>query len=179
MGTSEISLKNREVKYLKDYSFGEFVSTIQNQPITLKEISADTIWPIMNLAVANGQRSYVAPNANSIAEAYFSKEAWFRGIYLGDQPVGFVMLYADTEKPEYFLWRLMIDKDHQGNGYGYQAMTQIIDHVKSLPEAKELKTSYVPGDGNPSPFYHKLGFEETGEILEGEHVLRLDLPDPD
>lgn len=141
--------------------------------ILLKEITADTIWPIMNLEVADSQSSFVAPNANSIAEAYFSKEAWFRGIYLGDKPVGFVMLYADEEKPEYFLWRLMIDKEHQHQGYGYQAMEQVIEHVKTLPGAVEFKTSYVPGEGNPSPFYYKLGFEETGEVLEGENVLCL------
>ena len=147
--------------------------------ITLLEITQDTLWPIMNLSVSENQRSFVAPNANSIAEAYYSKEAWFRGIYLGDQPVGFVMLYADQEKPEYFLWRLMIDKDHQGKGYGYLAMERVIEYVKTLPEAKELLTSYVPGDGDPSPFYYKLGFKETGEIIDGENVLKLNLLSPE
>jgi len=143
--------------------------------ITLKEISAETVWPIMKLNVAENQKSFVAPNANSIAEAYFSKEAWFRGIYDGDGPVGFVMLFADSKKTEYFLWRLMIDQDHQGKGYGYLAMEQVITHVKTLPGAKELLTSYVPGDGNPSPFYYKLGFEETGEWEDDEKVLKLKL----
>ena len=141
--------------------------------IQLKEISAETIWPIMNLEVAEHQSSFVAPNANSIAEAYYSKEAWFRGIYLGDKPVGFVMVYEDQEKPEYFLWRLMIDKEEQGKGHGYQAMLLVIEHVKSFPEASEFKTSYREGEGNPSPFYYKLGFEETGEVMEGENVLCL------
>ena len=143
--------------------------------VNLKEITKETIWPIMNLEVAEHQLSFVAPNANSIAEAYFSDEAWFRGIYLGDKPVGFVMLFIDEEKPEYFLWRLMIDKDHQRQGYGYQAMLQVIDYVKTLPKAIELLTSYVPGEGNPSNFYYQLGFEETGEDMEGENVLKLKL----
>jgi diamine N-acetyltransferase len=152
---------------------------VSEDRILLKEITADTIWPIMNLEVAENQTSFVAPNANSIAEAYYSKEAWFRGIYLGDEPVGFVMLYADQEKPEYFLWRLMIDKEHQHKGYGYQAMKQVIEHVKTLPGATELKTSYVHGEGNPAPFYYKLGFEETGELMEGEKVLRMELSPAD
>lgn len=145
------------------------------ETIQLKEITEDTLWPIMKLEVAEEQRSFVAPNAFSISEAYFSKEAWFRGIYQGDQPVGFVMLYVDSDKPEYFLWRLMIDKYHQRKGYGYQAMQQVIEYVKTLPGAAELKTSYVEGEGDPSPFYYKLGFEETGEILDGERVLKLNL----
>ncbi len=146
-----------------------------NTTITLKEITAETVGPIMKLNVAEKQKSFVAPNANSIAEAYFSKEAWFRGIYDEEIPLGFVMLYADEKKPEYFLWRLMIDQEHQGKGYGYLAMEHVIAHVKTLPGAKELLTSYVPGDGNPSPFYYKLGFEETGEWEDGEKVLKLKL----
>lgn len=143
------------------------------ESITLKEITKDTLWPIMKLTVAEEQRSFVAPNSVSIAEAYFSEEAWFRGIYLGDQPVGFVMLHIDTKKREYFLWRLMIDKDHQRRGYAFQAMEQVIDHVKTLPNAVELTTSYSPGEGNPSLFYYKLGFKETGKVLDGENVLKL------
>lgn len=147
-----------------------------NKPsITLKEITQETLWPIMKLEVAEEQRAFVAPNAHSIAEAHFSQEAWFRGIYRGDQPVGFVMLYADTVKPEYFLWRLMIDKEHQHQGYGLQAMQQVIAHVKTLPGARELLASYAPGEGNPSPFYYRLGFEETGLVLDGENVLKLKL----
>lgn len=141
--------------------------------ITLREITAETIWPIMKLNVAESQKNFVAPNANSIAEAYFSKEAWFRGIYFGEDPVGFVMIFADEEKAEYFLWRLMIDQDHQGKGYGYLAMEMVITHVNTLPGAKVLLTSYVPGAGNPSPFYYKLGFEETGEWEDDEKVLKL------
>ena len=82
--------------------------------ITLREITAETVWPIMKLDVADNQKSFVAPNANSIAEAYFSKEAWFRAIYAGEEPVGFVMLHIDEKKPEFFLWRLMIASEHQG-----------------------------------------------------------------
>ena len=141
--------------------------------ITLREITAESVWPIMKLNVAENQKSFVAPNANSIAEAYFSKEAWFRAIYAGDEPVGFVMLHSDEIKPEYFLWRLMIASDQQGKGYGFLAMEQVISHVKTLPGAVELLTSYVPGEGNPSPFYFKLGFEETGEWEDGEKVLKL------
>jgi diamine N-acetyltransferase len=143
--------------------------------IILKEITGETCWPIFNLEVDDSQTRMVAPNAHSIAEAYFSDLAWFRGIYLDDEPVGFVMLSIDKETPEYFLWRLMIDKNHQRQGYGYRAMEKVIDYVRGLPNAKELKTSYVPIEGGPAPFYYKLGFEETGELFKGENLLVLAL----
>jgi diamine N-acetyltransferase len=45
----------------------------------------------------------------------------------------------------------------------------------SQPQATALLTSVVPGEGNPGPFYQKLGFFFTGEIDHGEHVMRLEL----
>jgi diamine N-acetyltransferase len=36
-----------------------------------------------------------------------------------------------------------------------------------------LLTSYQPGNGEPWPFYRRFGFRPTGEIDDGEVVLRL------
>jgi diamine N-acetyltransferase len=143
--------------------------------VALKEITEDTLLSIIKLKVSEGQSSCVASNAVSIAEAYFSEEAWFRAINVNEVPVGFVMLYLDQDKPEYYLWRFMIDKDHQGKGYGRQAMELVVNHVRGLPGAKGLLLSYVPGKGNPARFYKKLGFEDTGEWDEGEKIMKLPL----
>lgn len=35
--------------------------------------------------------------------------------------MGFVMLDDNPEEQEYFLWRLMVDAEHQGRGYGRRA----------------------------------------------------------
>ncbi len=42
-----------------------------------------------------------------------------------------------------------------------------------VPGAKAMLLSFVPGDGNPEAFYRRFGFEPTGEVDEGEHVMRL------
>lgn len=151
------------------------MSATEPTKVTLQEITFETVQTVINLEVAEDQRRYVAPNAHSIAEAHFSDKAWFRAIYTGETPVGFVMLYIDPEEPKYFLWRLMVDQDHQKKGVGFQAMQQVIEYVRTLPGASLLETSYQPGNGDPSGFYYKLGFVETGELLEGEKVLRLRL----
>lgn len=143
--------------------------------VTLKEINKDTVRTICNLKVSESQRGFVAPNAVSIAEAFFNETAWFRAVYADDTPVGFLMLYKDTEKPEYFLWRLMIDERYQRMGFGYKAMKLIIEYVKGLPHATEFLTSCVPGDGSPEGFYNKLGFTRTGEMDGAEVVMRLPL----
>lgn len=143
--------------------------------VTLREITRENYREILKLKVSGDQNQFVATNAISLAQANFHPEAWYRGIYADDTPVGFAMLEIDTEKPDYYLWRFMIDKDHQGKGYGYQAMKLLIEHVKTLPNASEFFLSYVPADGSPQKFYEKLGFEDTGEVEEGENVMRLSL----
>ena len=117
----------------------------------------------------------MAPNAVSIAEAYFEQNAWFRAIYADDALVGFVMLEDDAENREYFLWRLMIAGEHQGKGYGRQAVERLIEYVRIRPGVRELLTSCVPGEDGPEGFYRRLGFEPTGEVEDGGVVLRLRL----
>ncbi|MCB0165218.1 MAG: GNAT family N-acetyltransferase [Anaerolineae bacterium] len=148
---------------------------ISSLEVTLREITEPTLKAILRLEVADHQKNLVASNAVSIAQAYFSKNAWFRAIYAGETPVGFVMLYLDETKLEYFLWRYMIDKQQQGKGYGRQALQQVIEHVRRLPGAKEFYLSYVPEEGSALPFYQKLGFVETGDWEDGEKIMKLNL----
>ena len=143
--------------------------------VALREITEETLRPILQMEVGDDQKVFVAPNAVSIAQAYFSNNAWFRAIYADHTPVGFVMLYVDEDTPEYGVWRLMIDKEHQGHGFGKKAMHQVIDRVREMPNAEKLTVSYVPGEGNPSRFYRKLGFVETGEWEDDEKVMVLTL----
>jgi diamine N-acetyltransferase len=143
--------------------------------VELREVTADTVRQICRLSVAPGQEDFVAPNAVSIAEAYFEPKAWFRAIYADDVPVGFIMLEDDAATAEYTLWRLMIADGFQGRGYGRRAVELLIEYVRTRPRATALMTSWVPGEGNPEPFYLKLGFVPTGEVDEGEIVGRLAL----
>jgi len=141
--------------------------------VELREINKKNYRDIFKLKVREDQTRFVAPNTMSLAQANFHEEAWYRGIYTGDEAVGFAMLDIDTKKPEYLLWRFMIDERFQKKGYGYQAMVLLIEHVKNLPQAKEFLLSYVPGEGSPQEFYQKLGFVDTGELEQGECVMSL------
>jgi diamine N-acetyltransferase len=143
--------------------------------VEFREVAADSVRAVCLLHVAPAQRGFVAPNAVSLAEAMFEPKAWFRAVVADDIPVGFVMLSVDTVAPEYYLWRFMIDQRYQGRGYGRAAVLQVIEHVRSLPNATELLVSWVPEAGGPEPFYHGLGFEPTGEVDEGEVVARYRL----
>jgi len=144
--------------------------------VTLREISAETVRAICDLKVAPHQQHFVAPNAISIAQAYFERDnAWFRAVYADETPVGFLMLEDDPANVEYGLWRFMIDERYQGMGYGQAALELLIAHVRTRPGATELLTSCVPGEGSPCPFYQRMGFVYTGEEDDGELVMRLAL----
>ncbi len=143
--------------------------------VSLREVTSETVRDICRLDVSEEQKHFVAPNAISIAEAYFEPHAWFRAIYADDTPVGFVMLYDDPEVPTYFLWRYMVDARYQKLGFGKRAMDLLIEHVRTRPGARELKLSCHPGEEGPEPFYRKYGFALTGEWLGNEEVMRIDL----
>lgn len=148
-----------------------------DSPVSLREITSETVRTICRLSdtLSEAHSKMVAPNAVSIAQAYFDKHAWFRAIFADDTPVGFVMLYDDPVKAEYYVWRMMIADQYQGMGFGKKAMLQVIEHVRTRPNARILETSCVPGESSPEGFYLNLGFNNTGEWDEGEMVLRLQL----
>ena len=144
--------------------------------VSLREITKETLRDVLRLSVAPEQERYVANNSVSIAQAHFHKDAWFRAIYAGDTPVGFVMLSDIPEKAEYFLWRFMIDRNHQRKGYGKRALELLVEHVRTRPGATHLYTSYKVGDGSPEEFYKRFGFVPTGDVdADGEHLARIEL----
>ena len=130
---------------------------------------------ILRLETSEAQRSFVAPNSWSLSEALFAPEAWYRAIYAGDRPVGFVMVSDKPEEAEYFIWRFMIGKDEQRRGFGSRALELVIEDFARRREAREILTSCVPGEGSPQPFYEQHGFVPTGEVEDGEVVLKRSL----
>ncbi len=145
--------------------------------VSLQEITAETVSGICRLSdtLTEPKKNYVAANAFSLAQAHFNKYAWFRAIYAGRAPVGFVMIVDDTDEEEYFLWRFMIAEPYHGRGYGRKAICRLVEYVQTRPGAKELLVSCVQGEGSPEGFYMKLGFVHTGGKIGDEVVLRLAL----
>jgi diamine N-acetyltransferase len=151
--------------------------------IELRRISIfdDNMKECIELDIEEHQRGYVAANSISLAQAYDKnlkgETARPYAIYADDKMVGFVMYgfftkeEDGTDEDQYYFWRLMIDKNHQGKGYGKQAMNKIIEDIKTFPlgPSETLTTSYEMSEVGPRKFYESLGFKATGEIM-GEGV---------
>ncbi|MCX4422569.1 MULTISPECIES: GNAT family N-acetyltransferase [Streptomyces] len=149
--------------------------------VHLREITDANRDAVRALRVRRDQKQFVASVSRSLKEAAKKPEAnpWYRAVYRGDEPVGFVMLSwkpsSGLFQGRHFIWRLLVDKRYQRRGIGREALTQIAALVRA-DGATELLTSYEPGDGEPLPFYQEFGFEPTGEMDDGEIVLRLTFP---
>jgi diamine N-acetyltransferase len=143
--------------------------------VTLREITAETVRGICMLTdtLSAPKKYFVASNAVSLAQAHFNPHAWFRAVYAGPAPVGFLMLEDDDTEQAYFLWRFMIAEPYHGRGYGREAIQRLVEYVLTRPGATALITSCGQGEGSPEGFYVKLGFEPTGDVAGHEIVLRL------
>ena len=153
-------------------------------------VTEDDVEAVMGLRRAPGQERYLGSMISHFEDAVRYPQACPRMWSVHDQAtgqlVGFVMI-SDNVSPEvleaerdiivgpYFLWRLLIDRRFQGQGYGSATLDAVVAYLATRPAADALYTSNVPGDGSPLPFYLRYGFELTDRIADGEQVLRLDL----
>ncbi len=149
--------------------------------VSLVEITPDIEDAVRALRVAPGQEHFVSSVAHSFVEAAQEPEGkpWPRAVLVDDEPAGFLMMSWNVEPAPglhgpYFLWKLLVDERHQRRGIGRAALALLCQDVLD-DGGSELLTSCVPGPGSPQPFYEGFGFVPTGEVDEGEVVLRLDL----
>jgi diamine N-acetyltransferase len=155
--------------------------TLPQLPVTLREITAETVLPVVRLSVAESQKGFVAANAVSLAQALFAPEAWYRAIHFGEELAGFVMLEDQSLRtpppanPQISVWRFMVDQRFQGRGIGRAALQQVIAHARAKGLFDSLLLSYVPGPGCPEPFYRGLGFRPNGHMDGVEVVMALAL----
>ena len=155
--------------------------------IELRKITFDNFDECIKLEPKAEQKSFVASNLCSLAEAYVAltnKECipMPYAIYNNETMVGFLMLsygeaYENKDETAYWVWRLMIDKGYQGKGYGREAMKNALELIKTFPhgEASTVYLSYELENAVAKALYGSLGFVETGKIEDGEMVAKLTL----
>lgn len=152
--------------------------------VTLGEISDVNRDAVLALHVAPEQEQFVGSVAGALADAaeYPHARPWYRAVFAGGDPVGFVMVSwnVQPQPPEiigpWYLWKLIIDERFQGRGFGREVVRQVAELVRA-EGAVELLTSYVPRAGGPAGFYQRLGFVPTGDHdANGEIIVRLVLP---
>ena len=161
--------------------------------VRLEELNKYNVWDIMELSVKEEQERFLASNVWSLVHAYVGNKTngavYPFGIYDDDTPVGFLMLAYDygevcddkdapeISKGNYYLWRLMIDEEFQGKGYGREAVRLALDYIRTFPHgrAEYCWICYDRENTVARKIYRSFGFEEIGEDKDGDidAVLKL------
>jgi diamine N-acetyltransferase len=142
--------------------------------VELREITPRNFDECVSLSVGESQKSFVAPNVRSIAQAKIYPTTEPMAVYAGDEMVGFVLFGLDEDDGRYYLVRLMIDARFQGRGFGRAATLAVLEKLRGNPECRAVHLSFVAGNTGAQALYESIGFLATGEIAEGEIVMRFD-----
>ncbi|HCQ89437.1 MULTISPECIES: GNAT family N-acetyltransferase [unclassified Clostridium] len=143
--------------------------------IILKEINRDNWEKCIELQVEENQRKFVASNSYSLLESKYEDYCYPMGIYDGETMVGFLMYSFDEDTNKWWMCRLMMDKKHQGKGYGKKSIELFIDLMKKEKGNIALCTSFEPENTVADKLYESIGFRKTGEIAWGEVVMEIQL----
>ena len=145
--------------------------------LRLVEIDRYNFRSVLNLSVFPEQETLVASNEYSLAQAYAQPECVPLGLYIGNTPVGFAMYCLDPEDRQYWIDRLMIDRNHQRKGYGREAMRLLISRIRALADERHtyVYISFEHENSAAKSLYESLGFVPDGREIDGETVYRLKL----
>jgi len=146
--------------------------------IRLKDVTADNWEAVADLELDADQEDLVASNLYSIAESHYDPDARPRAVYAGKRVVGFLMYDVQPEKGksrEASIYRFMIDRKHQGKGYGRAALSKALEEIKAIPGVKRVSIGYMPENPVAGPFYASFGFKEVGRDRDGEVIAKLKL----
>ena len=148
------------------------------EDVELRDVTAGNRQAVADLVLDPEQEELVASNAESLDEALFDPDARPRAVYAGGRVVGFLMYDAgepDDEPREALIYRFMIDREHQGKGYGRAALALAIDEIRAIRRVSKVSISYMPDNPTARPFYASFGFVEAGVDEDGEMIAELAL----
>ncbi|MDV3426208.1 MAG: GNAT family N-acetyltransferase [Bacillota bacterium] len=83
--------------------------------------------------------------------------------------------YEDNDKKFCVLDQFMIDKQHQGKGFGRAAMKLWLSIVKNKKKYDSIILCYIEGDEAARNLYSDLGFNHNGDVDEDEIQMEYNL----
>jgi diamine N-acetyltransferase len=146
--------------------------------IKLKKVTADNWEAVVELELGADQEDLVASNLYSVAEAQFDPDAYPRAVYAGKRVVGFLMYdvqKTEGKAQEASIYRFMIDRKHQGKGYGRAALSKSLEEIRAIHGVNRISIRYMPENPVAKPFYASFGFVEVERDRDGEVIAVLKL----
>ena len=145
--------------------------------IELKDTTSNNLSDVLNLSVFEYQESFVSSATYSLAQAYVYRETAFPfAVYLDNIVIGFIMFGYFQSKQQYTLWKFLIDKEYQNNGYGQVALKLGIEYLKDNFKANRVYTGVAPDNEVAKHLYSSFGFVETGVVEDGMIEMCYEVP---
>ncbi|MBD0345181.1 MAG: GNAT family N-acetyltransferase [Coleofasciculus sp. Co-bin14] len=142
--------------------------------VELRPVTKENWVEVIRLKLSPEQEGFVAPNVDSIAESKFEPHYEPRAIYESDKIVGFLMYCPETETEEkglYWLFRFMIDFEHQQKGIGRAALSLAISEM-SKRNCSKINVLYSPKNTVAAKLYSSLGFKTIGIADDGDIIAQ-------
>lgn len=146
--------------------------------ISTKPVTAANWREAVALDVHPAQREFTPSVAISLAKAYIQPDGANYdpyAIYAGKTMVGFYsFIYYPGSMHFCAIGGFLIDKAHQGKGYGRAALAGFIAFVqRKHPECTDIFLTVHPRNSAAAQLYSSFGFVKTGDVIEGEEIMRL------
>ena len=133
-------------------------------------------WEIAaKLEVREDQTRFVASNVWTIAETRWYPWTELRGIYDDGEMVGFLAYGRDPADGEFWLYRLMVDRNVQGRGFGRAGLLALIEDLRLDETCLRLAVGYEPDNVPAEQLYLSVGFVKGPPAAWGESTANLTL----
>lgn len=141
--------------------------------VTLREVDKANWYWVTELRVSDEQKSFVADNSFSLAQAAYNPSFVPLAVYSeGDELVGFFMYGYEASHDRWWIARLMVDAAQQGKGYGRAAMVEGIKIMRERMGDCPIYISYEHDNPVARQLYASLGFVEV-EVENGEMMYDI------
>jgi|SRR5581483_1873036 len=150
--------------------------------LTIREVTRENWQAALRLAVHPDQQRFIANGvpiaAIALAKAYIRPGGllWLPyAFYANTEMIGFTELaYAPGSAECYWMFHFFIDRTYQGQGYGKKALLLFLDFLKQQhPHCRSVCLAVHPENGRAQRLYTSVGFQPTGDDIEGEPVYQF------
>lgn len=144
--------------------------------VTLQDVTRENRVACIRLSLHPDQQGNLASNVETIAESKFKPHHQLRAIYRGDEVVGLLAYTVEDDPPDdelFWIFRLMVDKNHQRQGIAKAAMQLAIAEITALG-GRRIQTMHKPTNHAAAALYRQLGFQEIGVLDDGDTLLEMD-----
>lgn len=146
-----------------------------DKAVTLEALDADNWLKICDLSVSEEQKAHFPiPNVYWIGISRYEEKSELFAIKAEDEYVGLIGGGYDEDGVTGYINPIMIDRNHQRNGYSKRAIQLMIDYLRNSLGVESIHINHRKTNLVAGAIYQSLGFLVYNET-ETEYQRRIDL----